>query len=135
MKENVFRFEIAVQHIIFMHVLNSKTNLPHVFPHSPLRKPANFLKIMIKILPKTRLKDQISAILIDKEVIQPDDVRMVEEALNLDLSDELQNLVLVHLGAIDGFYGVDCCVSVASRDRKGSTVRGRPCRRFLSRCS
>ena len=60
-------------------------------------------------------------------------MRMVEEALNLDLSDQLQDLVVVHLRAVDRLYGVDCRVSVASRDRENSTVRGRPYRRFPNR--
>lgn len=135
MEENVFRFEVAVQDIVLVHILHSKTDLPHVFSHSSLRKSTNFLKVVVEIFAKTRLKDQISAIIINKEVIELNDVRVVKEALNFDLPDELQDLVLVHLGTIDGFYGVYCCVSVTSKNRKGSTVRGIPFRRFPNRCS
>ena len=89
MKKDVFWLEIAVQHIVLMHIFHPKTDLPHVFSHSPLRKPADFLHIMVKIFPKAWLEDKIGAILIDEEVIKPDDVRMVEETLDLDLSDQL----------------------------------------------
>lgn len=78
-----------MQHIILMHILNSKTDLPHIFPHSPFRKSTDFLHVVVKILAKARLKDQISAVLVNEEVIQPDYVRMVQETLNFDLSDQL----------------------------------------------
>ena len=51
MEEDVFRLEVAVQHIILVHVLHTKADLPHVFPHSSLRKPADFLHVVVKILP------------------------------------------------------------------------------------
>lgn len=89
MKKDVFWLEIAVQHIILVHIFHPEADLPYIFPHSSLRKPADLLHVVVKILPKTRLEDQISAVLIDEEVIQPDDVRMVEETLDLDLSDQL----------------------------------------------
>lgn len=89
MKKDVLRLEVPMQHIVLMHIFHPKTDLPHVFPHSPLRKPADFLHVVVKILPKAWLEDQIGAILIDEEVIKPDDVRMVEETLDLDFSDQL----------------------------------------------
>lgn len=86
-----------MQHIILVHIFHPKTDLPYIFPHSSFWKPADFLHVVVKILTKTRLKDQICAILINEEVIQPDDMRVVEETLDLDLSDQLQDLVVVHL--------------------------------------
>lgn len=69
MKKDVFWLEIAVQHIILVHIFHPKTDLSHVFSHSPLRKPADLLHVVVKILPKTRLEDQICAVFIDEEVI------------------------------------------------------------------
>ena len=72
-----------------MHIFHSKADLPHVFPHSPLRKSTHFLHVVIEILAKAWLKDQISAVLIDEEVIKSDDMRMIQETLNFHLSDQL----------------------------------------------
>lgn len=87
MQENVLRLEIAMQDVIRVHILHGCTDLSDPFFYSLLWHLTSLFQVLVKILPQTRLKDQIGRIIIHKKVVQFDDMGMIEETLDLDFSD------------------------------------------------
>ena len=47
MQENVFRFEISVDNIVVMHVLNCGANLSNVFFHCFLGHSSFFFQVLV----------------------------------------------------------------------------------------
>jgi hypothetical protein len=88
-KEDVFRFEVAVDDVVYVHVLNCLANLPDVLSDHFLRHLTGFLQVLVKILSQTGLEHKTGTFLIDEEVIEFDDVGVVDKTLNFDFSYEL----------------------------------------------
>lgn len=61
------------------------------------------LNILVKICPKARLKQQIDVATIDVKVVKLNDVGMIQERLNLELSDELLDVELSDFSLRDDF--------------------------------
>lgn len=89
MQEYVLRLEVSMQDIISMHVLYPLTDLLDIFSHDFLRESANFFQVLIEILAQTGLKDEVSSLLVDEEVVEVHNLRVVEKTLYFYLSDKL----------------------------------------------
>ena len=57
MEQNIFRFEISVDNVVFVHILNSCANLSNVLFHCPLGDFSILLQVLIQVLAQARLKD------------------------------------------------------------------------------
>ena len=77
MKENVFGFEVSVNDIVAMHILDSRAYLPNVLFHSLLGHLSIGLKVLIQIFAEARLKNQVNLSLVNKKVVQLDDIGMI----------------------------------------------------------
>jgi hypothetical protein len=95
-EQDVLRLQISMQNIILMHVFDSLANLFHIFPYYSLRKTSCVLQVLIEIPSQTRLKYQVGCLLIDKEVIKMDYMRMTEKTLDLYFTDELLQGIIVN---------------------------------------
>lgn len=87
MEQDVFRLQVAVDNIVFMHILHCGADLPdillyHLFSHLPI-----FLQILVQVLAKTGFQHQVGRLFVDKEVVELDDAGVVEERLDLHLPD------------------------------------------------
>lgn len=114
-QKDVLRLKIAMQNIISMHILYPLTNLLNIFFHNFFRKFADFFQILIQILSKTRLKDKICCLLINKKVIKMDYMRMIHKTLYFYLSDKLRQGVFINSRSVNRFDRVNDIILVAPK--------------------
>jgi hypothetical protein len=78
MHKDVFRFQIAMDNIIFMHILNSIAdlfdNLPRLFLH---KLPLILLGTLKEVSIETRLQKEIDILLIHERMVEFDNIRMI----------------------------------------------------------
>ena len=103
-QQDVLRLEVAVQDVVGVHVQHGCTDLPDPLLDCLLWDLARFFEVLVKIFAQAGLKHQISGVVVNEEVVKFDDMRMIEEALYLDLPHELLHGCIVHRTSIDGLY-------------------------------
>jgi len=114
MQEYVFGLEVSVDHVVLVHVLDSRADLLDPLPHQLLTGSPVLLQVAVEVAPEAGLKHQVGRFLIHEEVIDSDDAGVVDEGLYLDLPGELLQGGCVQSAAVDRFDGVDHSVAVAS---------------------
>lgn len=79
MEKNIFRLYISMYDILFMHILNSLTDLFDDLLDWPFSNSVLLiLDALIKVISQTRLKEQIYVGAIYVEVVKLDNVGMIE---------------------------------------------------------
>ena len=89
MKKNILGFYVSVNDVLIVHKLNCMTHLFDHFANFFLSETALFPERRVDISSTARLQNKIEMILITEESIELNNVRMVKEALNFNLSNEL----------------------------------------------
>lgn len=106
--ENILRLQISMNNIFLMHVLYSWNNLLEDNADIILTK-TNLLILYCgkKILSKEWFHDQINIFLINKEIVEFNNVRVIQISLNFDLADYILLLTLFDRGSRNYFNGID----------------------------
>ena len=89
MQQNVLRLDISVYDVTVVHELDSVTDLPSYASDSLLLEPAGLPERVIDVSIQTRLEDEVEMVLVLEKGVELDDVRVVQVALNFDLSRQL----------------------------------------------
>lgn len=87
MEQDVFRLQVAVDNVVFMHILHCGADLPDILPDNLFSHLPIFLQILVQVLAKTGFQHQIGRFFVDKEVVELNDAGVVEERLDLHLPD------------------------------------------------
>lgn len=115
MEEDVFRLDIAVDDVVFVHEIDGGADLPDEFPHQFLRHFAHFLQVLVEVLPQAGLQHKIGAVVVHEEVVKFDDVGVLQEALDFDFPQKLQLGGLIEGATVDRFDRVYHVVAVAPK--------------------
>ena len=97
-----------MDNIFFVHIFNSTNDLLHDILDFVLPK-ANLLllKSSVKIFSEERFHHKVNVFLINEEGVELDDIRVIQVALDLDLSDEIVFLVFLDGIPRDNLDAVD----------------------------
>ena len=91
MKKYILRFQISMQNIIVMHVLNCMTDLLNYHPDLLFRKTPLIFQVLIQISFCTKLHQKIQIAFLYKNRVELNDIRMIQKRLNFNLSYYLHN--------------------------------------------
>jgi len=89
MVDNVFRFEIAMNDFVLVHVVQSSADLLHDILGHILWDFSLFLQEVVQLSWKAELKHQVDIVLVGEEGEHFDNVGVVQETLDLYLSHQL----------------------------------------------
>ena len=89
MEEDVFGFEVSVQNIVVVHVLNSVADLLDDAFNFLLREPALEFQILVEAAGRAELHEKVETGLVGEEGVQLDDVGVVQKTLDLYLPHSL----------------------------------------------
>ena len=103
MEDDVFRFEIAVDNLIFMHVIQSAADLLHYIFGGVLGDSAPALQKAVKLTRKAELEDQVDVAFVCEEGKHFDYVGVAQETLDLYLTHHLHDHRAVYILLLDLF--------------------------------
>jgi len=89
MKENILRFQISMQNIVIMHILNSMTDLLHNISYLLLSESPLQLEVLVEGAGWAEFHQKIEAAFICKYGIELDDVGVIQKALDFYLTNSL----------------------------------------------
>ncbi len=89
MQQNVLRLDISVYDVTVVHELDSVTDLPSYASDSLLLEHTGLPERVVDFSIQTRLENEVEMVLVLEKGVELDDVRVVQVALNFDLSRQL----------------------------------------------
>ena len=89
MQDDIFRLDISVNDLARVQLVYRLTDLPHDPGYFGLRHGLQFFKLFKQLPAHGEFHQQIDVYSVVKEPVHSDDVRVVQETLNLELSDKL----------------------------------------------
>jgi hypothetical protein len=95
--DDVFWFEIAVYDFVGVHVVQCLADLLHDGASGFLVEFSLLLEEGVELSRAAELLNEVEVLLIAEEAVEPDDVGVVQEALDLHLAGELRQELLIDL--------------------------------------
>lgn len=97
-----------MDYVIGVQLVDRLTNLPHDAGHLVLRHRLVLLQLFEELPARTHLQDNVDVNGVVEEAVHADDVGVVQEALDLELSDKLLgDLLLEQQPLLDYLQGAD----------------------------
>ena len=107
MEDDVLGFEVSVDDLIFVHVIEGfEALLDDVFGKG-FGKFAFFFQVVVELAGVTQFKHEVDEFVVAEKCVQLDDVGMGEEALDLDFADELNQEFLIDFQLVYAFNSTD----------------------------
>lgn len=103
--EEVTQFEIPVDDSVTVHVLDCRADLVHVALHLELVQSLTASQQLIQRLVCAQLQQDVNVFSVFKEVLEPDDVVVVQRAMNLDFRHQLRLCTRLSQGALHNDLG------------------------------
>jgi hypothetical protein len=105
MINNIFRFDISVDNLVFMHIVQCSANLlDYGFCHF-FWQFTFFLQKCVELTRVTELKHEVDIFFVREEGIHFDYVWVIQKVLNLYLADQLDYELAIDVRFVDHFNG------------------------------
>lgn len=86
-----------MDNLVLVHIIQSSTNLLHNVPSQVLRNFSFLPEKVVELSRKAKLQNEVDVLRISEESVHLDDIGVIQESLDLDLTDKLNHQLTVHI--------------------------------------